>query len=97
MLQAVKSRVWAAVVGEMKSSNTSEMRVMVSYRWCAGLALWDLKRQLSPLTKLHADVFVGILLPQLLITVCVTHEGENHILNDALKDKNSKVTIRQRD
>lgn len=44
----------------------------------------------SLLTKLHADVLVWILLPQFLITVCVTHEGENHILNDALKNK---VTI----
>lgn len=36
-------------------------------------------------TKLHANVLVWILLPQLIITVCVTHEGENHILNDALE------------
>ena len=39
-----------------------------------------------PLTKLHADVLVGVLLPQLLVAVCVTHEWENHVLNDALQE-----------
>lgn len=48
---------------------------------------FGLRYQPSLLTKLHADVLVWILPPQLLITVCVTHEGENHILNDALKNK----------
>lgn len=37
------------------------------------------------LTKFHANVLIWILLPQLLIGICVTHEGENHILNHALK------------
>lgn len=46
-----------------------------------------LKHPSSLLTKLHANVLVWILLPQSIITVCVTHEGENHILNDALKNK----------
>lgn len=41
----------------------------------------------SRLTKLHADVLVWILLPQLLITVRVAHEGENHILNNTLENK----------
>jgi hypothetical protein len=36
------------------------------------------------LTKLHANVLVWVLLPQLLVTVRVAHEGENHVLNDAL-------------
>lgn len=48
-------------------------------------------------TKLHADVLVWIFLPQFLITICVTHEWENHILNDALKNKKSQaVTLIQR-
>lgn len=42
----------------------------------------------SPLlTELHADVLVRILLPQLVVTLSVAHEGENHILNDALENK----------
>lgn len=39
------------------------------------------------LTKLHADVLVRILLPQLLVAVRVAHEGENHILNNALENR----------
>lgn len=41
----------------------------------------------SRLTELHADVLVWILLPQLLITIRVTHEWENHILNNTLENK----------
>lgn len=42
----------------------------------------------SPLlTELHADVLVRILLPQLVVALSVAHEGENHILNDALENK----------
>lgn len=46
----------------------------------------------SRLTELHADVLVRIILPQLVITVRVAHEGENHILNNTLEKKkdNSK-------
>ena len=46
-----------------------------------------------PLTKLHADVLVWVLLPQLLIAVCVTHEWENHILNDALQKVKQKQGV----
>lgn len=45
------------------------------------------------LTELHADVLVGVLLPQLLVAVCVTHERENHILNDALCDVKQKHSM----
>lgn len=42
----------------------------------------------SPLlTKLHADVLVRILLPQLIVALSVAHEGENHILDYALENK----------
>lgn len=41
----------------------------------------------SRLTELHADVLVWILLPQLLVTVRVAHEWENHILNNTLENK----------
>lgn len=53
----------------------------------------DYRHQLSLLTKLHADVLVWILLPQLLIRICITHEGENHILNDALQKKKKKERV----
>lgn len=43
------------------------------------------------LTKLHPNVLVWILLPQLLIGICVTHEGENHILNNTLKKENHRL------
>lgn len=37
---------------------------------------WDIK----VLTELHADVLVGVFLPELLILVFVTHEGEDDLL-----------------
>lgn len=82
LLQAVKRRVCAAVVGEMKSSNTSEANSKIVKLKAAAYFLFS---YCIHLTKLHADVLIWILLPQLIITVCVTHEGENHILNDALE------------
>lgn len=93
MLQAVKRRVWAAVVGEMKSSNTSAEGDSTDSKW---LVIADAqasnqrskkKKKKTLLTELHADVLIGILLPQLFIGVCVAHEREDHVLNDALQSK----------
>lgn len=89
LLQTVKRSVWAAVVGEMKSSKTSNwdsrnVEKPLSCHTCTEF-LWSHRHRLSLLTKLHTDVFIRIFLPKLLIWICVTHEGENHILNDALK------------
>lgn len=36
-------------------------------------------------TKLHADILVRILLPQFFVAVCIAHQGEDHVLNDALQ------------
>lgn len=38
------------------------------------------------LTELHADVFIGVFLPQLLILVFVTHEREDDFLANGLQD-----------
>lgn len=101
-------RQWRGVSGlrllerwspQTRLKRTAEVALMVSHHWCTRFLL-DHRHQLSLLTKLHADVLIRILLPQFFITVCVTHEGENHILNDALKNKinghNQGVVANQR-
>lgn len=71
---------------QTRLKGTTEIRLMFSHHWFMGFLLDD-RHQLPLLTKLHANILIRILLPQFLITVCVTHEGEHHILNDALKNK----------
>lgn len=77
---------------QTRLKGTAEIRLLFSHHWFMGFLLDD-RHRLPLLTKLHADILVWILLPQFLITVCVTHEGEHHILNDALKNK-KEITIR---
>lgn len=44
------------------------------------------------LTKLHADVFVRVLLPELLILIFITHEREDDLLANGLEK--IKVLVR---
>lgn len=96
MLQAVKRRVWAAVVGEMKSSNTSAEGDSTDSKWLViadSQASNQRSKKKTLLTELHADVLIGILLPQLFIGVCVAHEREDHVLNDALQSKSRRQSL----
>lgn len=49
-------------------------------------------RGIEGLTELHADVLIGVFLPELLILVFVTHEREDDLLANSLEE--IKVPIR---
>lgn len=93
-------RLWRGVSGlllwekwspQIHLRRTAEIGWMVSIWWSKGFLLYY-SHKCSLLTKLHANVLIRVLLPQFLITVCVTHEGKNHILNDALRKGENSFT-----
>lgn len=74
---------WSPQTHLQKTAESTKKKSLVSSRSSLTPLRWQHPSSLP--TELHANVLVWILLPQLIITVCVTHEGENHILNDALE------------
>lgn len=85
--------IWSLQIHLMGTAESRKKGLVISSSRLIPFRLWH---PYSLLTKLHANVLIWILLPQFIITVCVTHEGENHVLNDALeKNKVKKLSLKR--